>query len=333
MPPAWLRRPLTITVWLLISLVGLAMSPLLLLIARITRRAQPEILARLIVTYFARELGAMAAAGALWVVSGAGVLIGTKRFQLLHWRLLRWFVSGFADAVRSQLEVTVQEESSSDAGRALRSAEPVIVLSRHAGPGDTIFLTDQLLSRFERRPAIVFKQTLAFDPSVDLITHRLPHVVVDPSDPERSEERIEAVAAALESRGALLLFPEGGNFTPERRHRALRSLRRKGERRAATRAQQMSHVLPPRPSGVQAALRGNPRASVIFAAHTGLGLATHPRELWLDTPIGRTFHTRMWLVPAAEIPVDAELQVSWLTDWWARIDAWIDAHGTEPRFD
>jgi hypothetical protein len=128
------------------------------------------------------------------------------------------------------------------------------------------------------------------------------------------------------------LFPEGGNFTPERRRRAIRSLWRKGERRAAREAQRMSHVLPPRPSGLQAALRGREQAPVVFAAHTGLGLAAYPLELWRDAPIGGTLHTRMWLVPASEIPADPEQQILWLNEWWTRIDNWIDEHRTEPRF-
>ncbi len=335
-PPAWMRRPVTVTVWLALSVVFLALSPLLLLIgalaAKLTGRSQPAIIAHLAITYFARELAVMAACGALWAASAGGALLGTQRFQLMHWRLLRWFVHGIADPVRSLLRVNLQEEASGEAIGALESTEPLIVLSRHAGPADTIFLVDQLLSRFGRRPSIVFKQTLALDPGIDLIAHRLPHVVLDPEDTAECEARIETVTSKLGSRGALLLFPEGGNFTPERRRRAIRSLGRRGERRAARVAQRMSHVLPPRPSGVQASLRGSPGASVVFAAHTGLGLAAYPLELWRDAPIGRTLYTRMWLVPADEIPTDPEQQVEWLNGWWTRIDAWIDGHRTEPRF-
>jgi 1-acyl-sn-glycerol-3-phosphate acyltransferase len=337
MPPAWLRRPVTVVVWLLVSVLCLVLSPLILLTgtlaARLTRRSQPAILAHLIVAYFSRELAALLACGGLWLGSGAGALIGTERFQLLHWRLLCWFIHGLAEPIRSLLSVTVREEPSAEAVQALSSEEPLIVLSRHAGPGDTILLADQLLSRFGRRPSIVFKHTLAIDPSIDLIAHRLPHVIIDPAHREASEARIETVCAELERRGVLLLFPEGGNFTPERRRRALGSLRRKGEHVAARRAQRMSHVLAPQPSGVQAALRGNRRASVVFAAHTGLGLAMTSVALWRDAPIGRTFHTRMWLVRRGEIPADPERQVAWLNDWWARIDRWIDEHRTEPRFD
>lgn len=58
-PPAWMRRPVTVTVWLALSVVFLALSPLLLLIgalaAKLTGRSQPAILAHLAITYFARS--------------------------------------------------------------------------------------------------------------------------------------------------------------------------------------------------------------------------------------------------------------------------------------
>jgi hypothetical protein len=98
------------------------------------------------------------------------------------------------------------------------------LLGWHAGPGDTILLIDRLLTRFDRFPSVVFKQSIAIDPCVDLIGHRLPHSALDTSDKEACEGQIEKVAAGLGSRGVLLLFPEGGNFTAERRRRAVRKL-------------------------------------------------------------------------------------------------------------
>jgi hypothetical protein len=80
-------------------------------------------------------------------------------------------------------------------------------------------------------------------------------------------------------------------------------------RREAARAQEMDHALPPRPSGALAALRGNPEADVIFAAHTGLGLAAFPRQLWRAAPLGRTLKTHMWLCPADERPAGTEQQI------------------------
>jgi NTE family protein len=81
----------------------------------------------------------------------------------------------------------------------------------------------------------------------------------------------------------------------------------------------------------EVARRGNPGADVIFAAHSGLGLAAFPREIWHETPLGETFHTKMWLSSAAEHPLEPEAQVAWIYDWWKRLDEWIEEQGTEPQ--
>lgn len=329
MPPAPIRRPVTVTVWLVVSAVGLILSPVLLglaaLIGALTRQPQPMIVARLAVAYFAHELAGLVACGALWLLAGAGRAIEAPWSQRLHWRLVRWYMGGLAAAGRSALGIDTVSEASPEATGALESDEPLIVLSRHAGPGDTIFICDELLSRFRRRPSVVFKETIAIDPCVDLLAYRLPHAMLDTSDREECEARIERVTERLGPRGTLLLFPEGGNFTAERRRRALRRLWRKGRRRSARRAEQMTYVLPPQPTGALAALRARPDADVVFSAHTGLGLAAYPRQLWREMPIGQTLHTKMWLVRRDEVPADEEEQVEWLYDWWKRIDEWIAA--------
>jgi 1-acyl-sn-glycerol-3-phosphate acyltransferase len=334
MPRAIIRRPITVTVWLVLSVVCLTLSPVLLglaaLVSAVWGRPQPLIFTRLVVAYFALELATLIACGALWLASGAGLLMDTGLFQRLHYRLLRWFVHGFAQRWLASLEIEVAAEEPNDALRAMEADRPLLFFSRHAGPGDTILLIDRLLTRFDRLPSIVFKQSVAIDPCVDLIAHRLPHAVLDTADKEKCETRIEEVAAGLGDRGVLLLFPEGGNFTAERRGRAVRKLWRTGRRREAAKAGRMSHVLPPRTSGALAALRGNPEADVIFAAHSGLGLAAFPREIWHAAPLRRTFTAHMWLSPAADHPLDAEAQVEWLYGWWKRLDEWIEEQGTEP---
>jgi 1-acyl-sn-glycerol-3-phosphate acyltransferase len=333
MPPAAVRRPITVTLWLVMSVVCLALSPVLLALAALasvlTGRPQALIFARLVVAYFALELATLIACGALWLAGGGGLLIGRPLFQRLHYRLLRWFVHGFAARWLALLDIHVAAEESTEATRALETDRPLLFFSRHAGPGDTILLIDRLLTRFDRFPSVVFKQSVAIDPCVDLIGHRLPHAVLDPSDKQGSEAQIEQVAAGLGRRGVLLLFPEGGNFTAERRRRAVHKLWRVGRRREAARADRMSHVLPPRPTGALAALRGNSGADVIFGAHSGLGLAAFPREIWREPPLGKTFNTRMWLSPAAEHPPEPDAQITWIYDWWKRIDEWIEEQGTE----
>jgi 1-acyl-sn-glycerol-3-phosphate acyltransferase len=334
MPPAWIRRPVSVTLWLIMSTLALILSPLVLGVAEIasavTHDRRFAIAARIVLAYFMRELTTLMACGGLWVLSGCGLWMGSRRLRDWHWGLLGWFVGGLADVALGAVEIHVAEEGTEPALRALEADGPVLVFSRHAGPADTVLLIDRLLRRFDRRPSVVFKEAIALDPSVDLISHRLPHAVLDTDDREECEERIVRAARSLGPRGALLLFPEGGNFSVERRRNALRSLRRHGHRRAAERGEQMQHVLPPRPSGALSALAAAPDAPVVFAAHTGLGLAAYPREIWRELPIGGTLHTRMWLVPRHEVPSDSDERCAWLNDWWKRLDDWIDAHGTEP---
>lgn len=335
MPPAPVRRPVTITVWLVVSIVAVALSPALLAVARILEALTGDrrwaLITRILLTYFVRELSTLCACGVLWLFSGAGLLISSHRIQALHWRLLSWFVGGIAASVQRTLDIEIADDpESGPAADALHRNEPLIVLSRHAGPGDTILLIDRLLSEFGRLPSVVFKETILLDPSVDLIAYRLPQAALDADDPQECETRIARTAAALGPRGVLLIFPEGGNFSRERRRAALRSLVRHGKLAAARAGERMEHVLPPRPAGTAVALRANPEAGVVFAAHTGLGLAAYPREIWRKLPVGRTLYTRMWLVPSSEIPSDEEEVARWLNDWWSRIDGWIEAQGNEP---
>lgn len=331
MPPTPVRRPLTITAWLVMSCVCLVLSPLILaagaIAAAVLHRPQPRILARLVIEYFARELLVLLACGGLWLVSGCGWRIHAQRFQRAHYGLLRWFVSGLSARARELLDIQVRTDPAPEAADSLRADRPLLFFSRHAGPGDTVFITDVLMARYHRLPSVVFKDALTLDPCVDLLGHRLPHAVLDQSDADECERRIRDAAAKLGPRGALMLFPEGGNVTRERRRRSIAKLWRKNMREEAAAGEQMSHVMPPHPAGALAALRGNPRSDVIFGAHTGLGLAAFPRDMWRDPPIGRTLTMRMWRVAPAERPDDPDAQVQWLYDWWKRIDDWVEAQG------
>ena len=335
MAPRIVRRPLTITVWLVMSTASLVLSPALLALGDIaswlTRRPQPKWLARLYIAYCARELGVILAAGALWLASGCGAAMHRPKIQRAHYRLLGWYVRGLADRVLTMLDLDVASELAPDVEAGLAADRPLIFLSRHAGPGDTLLLIDQLLRRYDRYPSVVFKQTLTIDPCIDLIGHRLPHAVLDTSEAAECEARIEEITSELGPRGVLVIFPEGGNFTPERRRAALRRLRRKGHRREARVGEQMTHMMPPHPSGALAALRGNPTADVLFSAHTGLGLAAFPRQLWHDTPMSQTLRTQMWLARSSDRPQDPDEQVRWLYDWWKRLDQWVGEQGEQVK--
>lgn len=328
-PPA-VRRRIAFALSLTLEIVILGWGPVLLGLAAIARaagRPKPMVAVRSVLIYCARELGVLAAGGALWAL---GPIIGRSRGRRLHWRLQHWFVHGAAAQILEMLEIEVTEDASADAAGLLSGPEPALVLSRHAGPGDTVFLIDRLMEHYQRRPSVVLRQAVALDPAIGLLTRRLPHGVIDPSDPDGASALIERLAADLSPRGVLLIYPEGGNFTRERRRRAVNSLRRRGRRKAVAAARRMSNVLPPQPAGVLAALRGNPRAPVVFIAHTGLGLAAYPRQIYRELPVGGTMRFRTWMVSRDEVPETDEERVAWLNRWWLEIDRWVRSQRTEP---
>jgi 1-acyl-sn-glycerol-3-phosphate acyltransferase len=334
MPPTAIRRPLTIGTWLLVSSACLLLSPLLLALgaawSAVSHRPQPLLLARLVIAYFYRELVVLLGCGALWLAAGCGWRIHSRAWRRRHFALLRWFVSGLSARARELLDIRVAPDTTSPAAAAMRRDGPLLFFSRHAGPGDTVLIIDLLMTTYDRLPSVVFKESLSLDPSIDLLGHRLPHAALNTSDPDDCERRIQEVSANLGERGVLVLFPEGGNLTAERRRASIGKLWRKGRHREAAAGEEMQHVLPPHPAGAVAALRGNQHCDVIFGAHTGLGLAAFPRELWNDPPVGRTLTTRMWHVPAEQRPQHPDEQVRWLYDWWGQLDDWLEAQG-EPK--
>ena len=88
------------------------------------------------------------------------------------------------------------------------------MLSRHAGPGDSFLLVQQLLSVYGRRPRVVMKASLQLDPIVDVLGNRLPNVFVQhrASGEKIFTEQIERLARGLGDDGALVIFPEGAQL-------------------------------------------------------------------------------------------------------------------------
>ncbi len=86
------------------------------------------------------------------------------------------------------------------------------------------------------------------------------------------------------------------------------------------------------PSGALAAIEACPAADVIFVAHTGLDRLVSVRDVWRGLRADMEVRARWWHVPAASVPraVTREAQLTWLYDWWERIDAWITAENSAP---
>src|SRR5680860_399219 len=211
--------------------------------------------------------------------------------------------------------------------RESRSGRPLLVFSRHAGPGDSFMLGHALVNWYDREPRVVLKDTLQWDPAVDVLLNRLPNRFIRPGG---GTAPIRELASGLDDDDAFVIFPEGGNFTARRRARGIARLRAQGLLAEAEQAEQLRNVLAPRPGGVVAALEQAPDADVVWVAHSGLDHLVSVADVWRALPMDSVVRMRWWRVPAADVPRGETAQVAWLNDWWARIDDWIGAQPRDP---
>jgi 1-acyl-sn-glycerol-3-phosphate acyltransferase len=258
-----------------------------------------------------------------WLASGFGRQLRTAYWQGLHYDLVQgamWVL--FREAKRVLRVEVVTEGPTPDA----HPGEPLLVCSRHAGPGDSFSLIHALMYWYDREPRVVLKDTLQWDPAIDVLLHRIPARFISP-DPVEGEDltsQIRALATGLDENDAFVIFPEGGNFTEKRRDRAIARLRALGMERMARRAERMTNVLAPRPGGFLAALDAAPEADVVLVAHTGLDHLLTVGDVWREVPMDRQIVMRWWRVSRADIPADREGRIDWLFGWWEQIDAWIE---------
>jgi 1-acyl-sn-glycerol-3-phosphate acyltransferase len=264
----------------------------------------------------------------LWLSSGFGRRIRTPYFEGIHYDLVQgvmWVF--FREAGRVLRLRIVTDGPAPDAHPGV----PILVCCRHAGPGDSFTLIHALMHWYSREPRVVLKDTLAWDPAIDVLLGRIPARFISPNPAagEDLESQIAALATGLDENDAFVIFPEGGNFTPERRQRAIDRLQRLGLERMARRAEEMTHVLAPRPGGFLAALDAAPDADVVLVAHTGLDHLRTVADIWRELPMDKQLIMRWWQVPRAEIPTSRDERIDWLYAWWARIDDWVEQNRPE----
>lgn len=300
--------------------------------------------------WFLGETAALTVCLCLWIVSGFGGRLDTEPYQSRHYGIMRWFLGVLYRAAQQTCGLRVEVDSPPEtetAGIEYGGTEnrPLIVLSRHGGPGDSLLLVHHLLTICGRRPRVIMKASLQLDPSLDVVANRLPNAFVHrrrgrtrhaaplegyppPIPRAHSIAEIRRLAAGLGPRDALVLFPEGGNWTPQRWRRAVARLRRRDHSDLAERAVAMPRLLPPRSGGAIAAITACPSADVIFVAHTGLDRLVSVRDVWRSLSADMVLRARWWRVPSAEVPraADRDAQTAWLYDWWERMHAWITSH-------
>lgn len=329
-------------------------------------RWRPLRLLWVLLTFLVVESLTILASFGLWLAAGFGRRLDHERWQGAHFALMRWYLTVLLGAaerrlhLRFELKVDPDHRVDRACGQDVRrrgregadqrpgfgsdgrtgctdpdsparaDAAPLLVLSRHAGPGDSFLLVHGLLLA-GYRPRIVLRSALRWVPTIDIVLHRVPSFFVERgAPPGTGTAAVAALASDLSPGDALVLFPEGRNFTPARRTHSIARLEELGQHIDAEEARELRHVLMPRTGGALAALDAAPNAEVLFVAHRGLEDLSGVVDLWRGLPMDRAIDVEAWRVPAADIPRAREARAAWLAWWWRRIDAWlVDRHGED----
>lgn len=337
--PRWARRLIVIPAFLVAIVWLVALMPLWAIAAAFASRFVPGRWRVLrifwfLVVYVVLEFVVLVALFALWVASGFGRSMRSPASQARHYALMGWFLRRAVGSARRTFGLTFQVDGADHDGPVpaevpdtppVVEGRPVLVFSRHAGPGDSILLVDGVLNGAGRNPRIVLKDFLQLDPAIDVVLNRVPTRFV-PSGGRAGEAVVEAIADLAGTAGpddALVLFPEGGNFSAARRDAAIEKLSSIGRDDLAARAVELANLLPPKPTGALAAIAAAPGADVVFVGHHGLERLSSLADVWRGLPMDFAIRVRLWRVPFEEIPPPDEREI-WLYDQWEVIDTWVD---------
>lgn len=350
-PPKWVRRLVIAPLVVIIApALVLALPPVLLFViivaSLIPRRFRWPRALLLVLVYLLWDAMMLVILFVLWVASGFGWKLRSPRFQHAHYEVGRFGLRVLFWIFGVVLRLTIVTEGATHLadGEPVSDAQdrdefeslfapgtPLIVASRHAGPGDSFVLIHTLLNDARRYPRIVVKDTMQLDPAVDVLLNRIPTRFITPTGFKGKksggghgvEAQIGDLARGLGPHDAFVIFPEGGNVTVARRQSRIERLRGEGRDALADRAEALSHVMPPQPRGIHAALASAPDADVVFIGHAGLDALVTVRDIWKVLPVDKRVTMHAWRVPRAEVPVDTEAQAEWLFEWFERIDVWI----------
>ena len=339
LPPRWLRRlvlwPLPVlAVFLYLTTVPLLVVAAFLISYRLPGKLRAVRSLGLATCYLAVEAAVTVIAFGLWIASGFGWKLSSARFVRYHYLVFGWAIRVMVLAAKRLFSLEIARSGPAlpaDDGDDTTTENPLIVMSRHAGPADSLLLLHEVMSWKGRQPRIVAKEVLQFDPALDILLNRLPNrfISADPNDRGQTVDAIAELASGMTNTDAFVIFPEGGNFTEMRRVNAIARLRDGGNEAAARRAAALRNVLPPRPAGSLAAMSANPGADLVFVAHTGLDQIATVGDLWAAIPDHKIV-TFVWQVlPTRHIPPSDEGRAELLYQVWERIDDWVDRNNTE----
>jgi 1-acyl-sn-glycerol-3-phosphate acyltransferase len=322
----WQRRAFTFPVVILAALGVTALFPVLLAAALVGDVLRPHrmVLTRT-VAFFAYFLWAeVVGLGGAFVAWLVGRVQGPEAFVQANRSLqVRWNRALFEGGCRIfGMTLVVEGQDVVDA------PGPLLVLTRHVSTVDTV-LPVTLLSRAGRDSfRFVLKRELLNDPCLDVVGNRLPNHFVRRGADDNVEEiaGVKALMRDLGSRDSVVVFPEGGRFSPSRRARLLERLEKSGRNASLQLARELLHTLPPLTEGTLAMMDANPGADLLLLSHTGLEGAAGFPDFIRGGLVGTTIHVKVWRIPFAQVPDGREARAALLGDAWKKVDAFIAGH-------
>lgn len=321
LPTRWLRRAVSVPVYVLLAASMHLLLPLWLPLALVVdlvsdRRRLPRVrMLAFFLLYLSLEVAGVVVATGAWLKH----LLRRDPAAFLedNAALQRWWTGRLFDGAAATLGFRVVVE----AGAQAVLPAPFLLLVRHSSTADTVLAAALVANPHHVLLRYVLKRELLWDPCLDIVGQRLPNTFVDRSGARREAE-IAAVAAlgrGLDARSAALIYPEGTRFSPAKL--AAAEARLAGRPELASFVGRFHHVLPPRLGGPLALLDAAPGVDLLLLEHAGFEPAASFGELWRGGLVGRVVRARFRRVPAAEVPSTG--REAWLMGLWLETDRWV----------
>ncbi len=272
------------------------------------------------VVYLVHEWIGLALAVGLRVAELLGVFRNRPETQLEQYRRVQaWWASSLMRWAGRLLRVRFDM-----ADPDTLPTKGFIVVSRHASMVDAVLPAVIVAGRLGRFVHYVLKAELQWDANLNVYGRRLGNYFVRrDGDGDAEAAAIARFALGTQPDSALVIFPEGTYATPARRAKVRASLAAKGEDELVALADDLGHLLPPKPAGTLALLDSQPDLDVVIVGHVGLEGVTDAglRKL---LPLRHPVVVRWWVHERATVPTEDDKRIAWLNDQWRSLDRWVD---------
>lgn len=325
LPPRWVRRFLITPVVFVGAVVVAVLAPFIhLLVAPFDAVFDPKRwrISRVVgiaLAFSVAEAFGLFALLTVWIGSGFGIYMDrpfwVKANNVLAGQYMAMVTNAISFFVGFKFSLTLDGEA--------EGAQ--LVFARHAGPGDALRLMKVVFRDMGRRCHAIGAAKLQWDPFLDIAGERLGfhYVPSNPGDTAAELDKIRQLTSAMGDDETLILCPEGGDFTPNRRQKRIELEQSRGRDDRVALARSLHHTLLPKTGGVLAAIEGAPHATVTFLGHAGLDDIHGFGALWAKIPLNRTVVAHGWTVPIDNLPADRAGRTEWLFRHWRELDDWI----------